>query len=89
MNGMNFLWAPEGMTVEDLDRHYLKTLMSFYVRPAMTWYYTKFTLRYPAHLMRLTRFLFKYAIAKTRSILRGSNGLLLEQKEHAYLDKTD
>lgn len=86
MNGMNFLWAPEGMTVEDLDRHYQSILLSFYARPAMMWYYTKLTLRYPTHLMRLTRFLGKYILAKIRSILRGRNGALLQAKSQAYLD---
>lgn len=83
MNGMNFLWSPEGMTVEDLDRHYLDVLVSFYLRPGMLWYYTKLTIRYPAHLTRLTRFLFWYAVAKMRSLLSGRKGLLLQQREQA------
>lgn len=86
MNGMNFLWAPEGMTVDDLDRHYQDVLLSFYRRPKMMWYYTKLTLRYPAHLARLTKFVGKYAIAKTRSFLTGRKGLLLQQQEPVYLD---
>jgi anaerobic magnesium-protoporphyrin IX monomethyl ester cyclase len=86
MNGMNFLWSPEGMTVEDLDRHYQSVLLSFYQRPRMLWYYTRLTLRYPAHLMRLTRFLFRYVIAKTRSLLSGRGGLLLKQREQVFLD---
>ena len=89
MNGMNFLWAPEGMTVDDLDRHYQEVLLSFYKRPRMTWYYTKLTLRYPAHLARLLRFLGLYAVAKTRSVLGGRKGLLLDHGEQAYLDRND
>ena len=89
MNGMNFLWAPEGMTVDDLDRYYQEVLVSFYVRPRMTWYYTKLTLRYPAHLARLSRFLALYAISKTRSLLSGRKGLLLDHGEQAYLDRND
>jgi radical SAM superfamily enzyme YgiQ (UPF0313 family) len=89
MNGMNFLWSPEGMTVEDLDRHYQDVLLSFYRRPRMTWYYTKLTIRYPAHLIRLARFLFLYMIAKTRSLLSGRKGLLLQQREQVYLDSNE
>jgi len=89
MNGMNFLWAPEGMTVDDLDRHYQEVLFSFYKSPRMMWYYTKLTLRYPAHLARLSRFLALYAIAKTRSVLGGRKGLLLDHGEQAYLDRND
>jgi anaerobic magnesium-protoporphyrin IX monomethyl ester cyclase len=89
MNGMNFLWAPEGMTVDDLDRHYQDVLLSFYRRPRMTWYYTKLTLRYPAHLARLSRFLALYAVAKMRSVLGGRKGLLLNHGEQAYLDSND
>jgi len=83
MNGMNFLWAPEGMTFEDLDRHYQNVLMSFYQRPRMLWYYTKLTLRYPSHLIRLTRFLFWYSVAKLRSLISGRKGLLLQQREQS------
>ncbi len=89
MNGMNFLWAPDGMTVDDLDRHYQNVLMSFYQRPRMLWYYTKLTLRYPAHLLRLTRFLCQFALAKTRSLLSGRKGLLLRQREQVYLDSNE
>ena len=89
MNGMNFLWAPEGMTVEDLDRHYQDVLLSFYRRPRMMWYYTKLTLRYPSHLVRLLRFLMLYAVAKTRSLVSGRGGLLLEQGEQVYLDSKE
>jgi hypothetical protein len=53
------------------------------------WYYTKLTLRYPAHLARLSRFLARYAIAKTRSVLSGRKGLLLNHGEQAYLDRND
>lgn len=89
MNGMNFLWAPDGMTVDDLDRHYQNVLLSFYQRPRMMWYYTKLTLRYPAHLARLLSFLGRYAIAKTRSVLGGRKGLLLNPREQAYLDHNE
>lgn len=86
MNGMNFLWAPEGMTVEELDRHYQSILLSFYQRPRMMWYYTHLTLRYPTHLFRLTRFLAKYLAAKTRSLLSGRKGMLLKADPATDLD---
>jgi len=86
MNGMNFLWSPDGMTAADLDRHYQDVLLGFYRQPRMMWYYTMLTLKYPSHLMRLTRFLFSYTIAKTRSLLSGRKGLLLKQREQVYLD---
>jgi len=83
---MNFLWSPDGMTAADLDRHYQDVLLGFYRQPRMMWYYTMLTLKYPSHLMRLTRFLFSYTIAKTRSLLSGRKGLLLKQREQVYLD---
>jgi len=86
MNGMNFLWAPEGMTVDDLDRHYQDVLLSFYRRPRMMWYYLKLTLRYPAHLARLIRFLLSFLFAKGRSFFGGRRGLLLQGSDRIYLD---
>lgn len=88
MNGMNFLWAPEGMTVEELDRRYQEVLVSFYRRPRMSWYYTKFTLRYPAHALRLVRFLLHFLLAKARSFLSGRGGLLLQQ-DQVHLDASE
>lgn len=88
MNGMNFLWAPEGITVEALDRHYQDVLLKFYRRPAMMWYYTKLTLRYPAHFVRLSRFLLHLLAAKTRSFLGGRRGLLIRPNQ-AHLDPTE
>lgn len=85
MNGMNFLWAPEGMTVEQLDRHYQAVLGKFYRRPSMSWYYFKFTLRYPTHFVRALRFLFHYLAAKMRSVLDGRGGLLLKP-DQVHLD---
>ena len=87
-SGMNFLWSPEGISVEALDRHYQDVLVKFYRRPRMIWYYIKFTLRYPAHLARLSRFLFHYLMAKTRSILSGRGGLLLQQ-DQVHLDRVE
>ncbi len=89
MNGMNFLWAPEGMTFEELDRHYLDILISFYRRPRMMWYYTKLTLRYPAHLVRVMKFLGQFVAAKMRSVLTGRGGLLLQAQVQQPLDRIE
>lgn len=56
MNGMNFLWAPDGMTIESLNKHYKDVLVSFYAQPRIPWYYTKLTLQNPVHLVRLLKF---------------------------------
>lgn len=81
MNGMNFVWAPDGMTVEELDRHYQEILLSFYKRPRIGHYYMKLTLQYPNHFYRLLRFLLGYAGAKLRSLLSGRGGLLVRSNE--------
>lgn len=88
MNGMNFLWAPEGMTVEELDRHYQEILMAFYRRPAITWYYARLTMQYPNHFYRLLRFGLGYLGARLRSYFSGRGGLLVKPV-HTHLDKTD
>ncbi|VAW90109.1 hypothetical protein MNBD_GAMMA17-1639 [hydrothermal vent metagenome] len=86
MNGMNFVWAPEGMTVEELDRQYQEILTAFYQRPKIGWYYTKLTLRYPNHLLRLVRFMFGFLKAKFASILSGRGGLLVKSSNN-HLNK--
>jgi radical SAM superfamily enzyme YgiQ (UPF0313 family) len=78
MNGMNFVWAPEGISVEDLDRHYQSILLSFYQRPKMALYYAGLSLRYPHHLFRLLRFGIGFVAAKIRSHVQGRHGLLIE-----------
>lgn len=81
MNGMNFVWAPEGMTVEELDRHYQDILVSFYRRPRIGWYYLKLTLQYPNHFYRLLRFLLGFLGAKLKSLASGRGGLLVRPRE--------
>lgn len=78
MNGMNFVWAPEGISVEELDRQYQSILLSFYNRPKMALYYTILSLRYPHHLVRLLRFGVGFLAAKIRSYAQGRRGLLIE-----------
>ncbi len=85
MNGMNFVWAPEGITVEELDRHYQEILTAFYKRPGIGFYYLKLTLRYPNHFLRLLRFGLGFLAAKARSFLSGRGGLLVQPYE-THLD---
>ena len=68
MNGMNFLWVPEGMTKEQLEQHYREILTSFYRRPAIGHYYLGLTLANPDHLLRLIRFGLGFLVFKIRSI---------------------
>lgn len=69
MNGMNFLWLPEGMTKERLEKHYREILSSFYRRPAIGHYYLKLTLQNPDHLLRLMHFGLGFLAAKIRGIV--------------------
>ncbi len=86
MNGMNFVWSPEGITVEELDREYQRILVSFYRRPQIGLYYLKLTLQYPNHCTRLLRFLLGFLRAKLTSLLEGRGGLLVRPHE-AHLDR--
>jgi radical SAM superfamily enzyme YgiQ (UPF0313 family) len=86
MNGMNFVWAPEGISVEELDRHYQEILVSFYKRRQIGHYYLKLTLQYPNHFYRLLRFGMGFLGAKTRSFLSGRRGLLIK-KDEVHLDR--
>jgi len=81
MNGMNFVWAPEGISVEDLDRHYQEILVSFYKRRQIGHYYLKLTVQYPNHFYRLLRFGLGFLGAKARSFLSGRGGLLIKRNE--------
>jgi radical SAM superfamily enzyme YgiQ (UPF0313 family) len=78
MNGMNFVWAPEGISTEELDRHYQEVLRVFYHRPTILWYYIKMTLHYPNHLFRLLRLGLGYLNAKLKSFLSGRKGILVK-----------
>jgi radical SAM superfamily enzyme YgiQ (UPF0313 family) len=81
MNGMNFVYAPEGLSVEMLDRAYQRLLLGFYFRPRVIHHYVKLTLRHPTHLARLLRFLAGYLRAKAASLAAGRRGLLVEEIE--------
>jgi radical SAM superfamily enzyme YgiQ (UPF0313 family) len=81
MNGMNFVWAPEGMTVEQLDREYQDILTSFYRRPQVGHYYLKLTLQYPNHFYRLLRFGLGFLGAKLKSLVSRRGGLLVDSHD--------
>jgi hypothetical protein len=68
MNGMNFVWAPEGISVEELDQHYREVLVSFYRRFHVGNYYIKLMVTHPAHLYRMLRFGLGFVAQKLRSI---------------------
>jgi radical SAM superfamily enzyme YgiQ (UPF0313 family) len=77
MNGMNFVWAPEGFTVDELDREYQRVLAAFYRRPRVGWYYFKLMAAHPNHATRLARFFAGYLAAKARSFASGRRGTLV------------
>ncbi|MEN8160146.1 MAG: radical SAM protein [Myxococcota bacterium] len=79
MNGMDFVYAPEGLSVEALDRAYQRLLLGFYFRPRVIHHYVKLSLRHPTHLARLLRFGAGYLRAKAASLLAGRRGLLVEE----------
>ena len=85
MNGMNFVWSPEGITIEQLDKEYQQILVSFYRRPKIGMYYLKLTLNHPNHLFRLLRFGLGFLSAKFRSHLGGRKGQLIKACE-VHLD---
>ena len=84
MNGMNFVWSPEGFSVEQLDRAYQRLLLSFYFRPRVIHHYVWLSLRHPTHLLRVVRFGAGYAGAKLRSLLTGRRGLLVQKAESLH-----
>jgi hypothetical protein len=81
---MNFVWSPEGISVEALDRAYQRLLRAFYLRPRVIHHYLKLSLRHPTHLGRVLRFVAGYARAKARSLATGRRGLLVEKAESLH-----
>ena len=81
MNGMNFVWAPPGITTEELDRHYQEVIRSFYGDKRVRREYVRMSVRYPNHLMRLGKFGITAGAAKIRSLLAGRRGLLITGQE--------
>jgi radical SAM superfamily enzyme YgiQ (UPF0313 family) len=81
MNGMNFIWEPEGLSVQELDREYQNILKSFYKQPRVMHKYIIMTIKHPAHLKRLLRFLAGYLNAKLNSYISGRRGVLADKTQ--------
>jgi radical SAM superfamily enzyme YgiQ (UPF0313 family) len=81
MNGMNFVWNPEGLSTQLLDQEYQNILLSFYKQHKIMRKYVTMSLQNPQHLIRLFRFIWGYLVAKTSSHLNGAKGILTENTE--------
>lgn len=79
MNGMNFVWAPEGFTVEELDTEYQRILRSFFQQIRIGHKYIYIGLKYPKHFTRLFYFLSGYIQAKLNSYFGGRQGVLMKK----------
>jgi len=86
MNGMNFIYAPDGITVEQLDREYQAVLMSFYGRKEVRREYVRMSVENPMHVWRLVWSGLGFAQAKLRSYVSGRRGVLMEA-EHVHLER--
>ena len=80
MNGMNFLWSPEGMDMEELDKEYQNIIKSFYKQHRVMHKYVIMSIKNPTHLIRLSRFIAGYFRAKIRSYFCGKKGVLVENE---------
>ncbi len=81
MNGMNFVWSPDGISVEDLDKHYQEVIGWFYKQKRVRRRYVRESIRNPGHLLRLARAGIGFAGAKAKSYLKGRRGLLIDREE--------
>lgn len=78
MNGMNFVWAPEGLTIKQLDFEYQNILKSFYKQRKVMHKYGVLAIKDSTHLKRLSRFIGGYLKAKLKSYWLGRRGALVE-----------
>ncbi len=78
MNGMNFVWAPEGFSKEELDREFQSILRTFYQQMTIGHKYMYLGIKYPTHFKRLFYFLGGYVLAKFRSYSSGRQGILMK-----------
>jgi anaerobic magnesium-protoporphyrin IX monomethyl ester cyclase len=81
MNGMNFVWSPDGISVQALDRHYQDVINWFYRQKRVRRRYLRESIRNPGHLVRLARAGVGFGAAKARSYLAGRRGLLIDRHE--------
>lgn len=66
MNGMNFLWAPEGMTIQQLDGHYRDLTSSFYRQKRVGRAFMRAGLANPEHFRRLLQAGMGFLMGKLR-----------------------
>jgi len=78
MNGMNFIWSPDGFSVAELDREYQNILITFFQQIRVGHKYIYMGLKYPQHFKRLLHFLYGYTIAKLHSYCSGRRGVLIK-----------
>ena len=88
MNGMNFVWSPDGISVEELDEHYQEVIGWFYRQKRVRRRYVRESIRNPGHLVRLAKAGLGYATAKVKSYAKGRAGLLIDKAE-TNLDPRD
>jgi radical SAM superfamily enzyme YgiQ (UPF0313 family) len=86
MNGMNFVWSPEGISVDELDRAYKEVIMHFYHRKKVRRIYLKMSIQNPMHFWRLLHGGVEMLKAKIRSYLTGRHGRLLDPESAVHLD---
>jgi radical SAM superfamily enzyme YgiQ (UPF0313 family) len=89
MNGMNFVWAPEGFTIEELDTEYQIILRTFFQQISVGHKFIIMGLKYPKHFTRLLHFLCGYTLAKLRSYLDGRQGILMKNTRHDSLGQAN
>ncbi|MGH8552268.1 MAG: hypothetical protein ACRERS_03155, partial [Methylococcales bacterium] len=81
MNGMNFIWAPEGLSIKELDLEYQNILKGFYKQRKVMHKYLALAFKDPTHLKRLLRFLIGFLGAKFHSYRSGRRGALVEPNQ--------
>lgn len=76
MNGMNFIWSPDGLSLEELDRAYQEVARSFYQRKDVRREYARMSAENPMHLWRMLWTGMEFLRAKAKSHLTGRRGSL-------------
>ena len=82
MNGMNFVWSPEGLDIKQLDNEYQQIIKNFYKQRRVMHKFVVMSFKNPIHLLRLGRFIKGYFKAKIRSHFIGNKGVLVENNNH-------
>ena len=67
MNGMNFIFTPENLSMEKLDFEYKEILLTFYKRAVILKHYLGTGLRNPNHFVRLFKFLTCHFVSKWKN----------------------